>query len=123
MTTQTKPNVYTIKYGGMTTNINLPPQPIRKWNNNYKIRFYHRGGKYRRDYPPLFYELEGRKPPRRETQIYVDGKYFLQLKSDINKEGEEVVRNAFKILYCFGCDLEEIKRILQKCFYKSKRGN
>ena len=109
-------STYTINWNGRKTNINgLPDQPVRKWNDNIKIKFYHRG-KYSQ---PKITKTGKFKAPRQETQIYINGKYFLQLSWNLSKENEETFTRIFKDLYCYGADLEEIKRLLKYSFYQN----
>lgn len=107
---------YSISYGGKTTNINgLPVFKVRAWNDDIKIKFYHRGTKSIITVTPT----GGIKLPRSETQLYINGKYFIQFNSNLSKKSEDTVTRIFKDLYCFGCDLEEIKRIFKVSFYQN----
>ena len=108
---------FTITWNGRQLNVNgLPEAPIRTWDDNIKIKFYHRG-KY--SYPVI--TPSGKfKRPREETQIYINGKYFLQLIWNTTEENEEIITGIIKYLYCYGCDLDEVKRILKKAFYQQK---
>ena len=108
---------YTITWNGRQTTINgLPDRQVRYWDNNIKIKFYHRG---RYSHPKI--TATGKiKYPRQETQIYINGKYFLQLSWNLSRENEETFTKIFKDLYCFGCSLEEIKRLLKASFYQPK---
>lgn len=107
---------YTITWNNKTVNVTgLPDTPVRNWHNNFTIKFYHRG---KRSFPTL--TKTGKfKAPRRETQIYVNGKYFLQLIWDTTPENEETIKEIMIYLYCFGCDLEEIQRIVKTVFYQN----
>lgn len=108
---------YTITWNGRNININgLPETPVRYWDTNIKIKFYHRG-KY--SYPTIT-DTGKFKKPRTETQLYINGKYFLQLNWNLSKENEETFTKIIKDLYCFGCELDEIKRLLKHCFYQPK---
>lgn len=108
---------YTINWNGRKTNINgLPETPVRNWDNTIKIKFYHRG---RYSHPTL--TKTGKiKYPRQETQIYINGKYFLQLNWNLTPENEATFTKIFKDLYCYGADLNEIKRLLKLSFYQQK---
>ena len=107
----------TITWNNRQLNVNgLPDEPVRSWDNDINIKFYHRG-KY--SYPVI--TPTGKvKTPRTETQLYINGKYFLQLKWNTSPENEETITSIIKYLYCFGCDMDEIKRILKKAFYQDK---
>lgn len=104
---------YTITWAGKKTTINgLPDHYIRNWDNNIKVKFYHRGK----------YKMKTNKygimvPARNETMIYINKKYFLQLSWNLSKENEATLLQIIKNLYCFGCDLDEIKRLLKAVFY------
>lgn len=106
---------YTITWNGRKTNINgLPETPVRNWDDNITIKFYHRG----RYSQPTITKTGKFKAPRNETQIYINGKYFLQLSWNLSAENEEVFIKIFKDLYCYGADLNEIKRLLKASFYQ-----
>ena len=60
------------------------------------------------------------KIPRAETQVYINGKYFLQLSWNLSPENEETVTEMIQYLYCFGCEMDEIKRLLKESFYQKK---
>lgn len=112
-------NTITFTYRGNQTRINgLPHQILRHWDNNNIIKFYHRG----RNSWPTFTKTGKFKAPRDETQIYLNGKYFLQVNHSMSQEGEETTLKLIKVLYCCGCEWKEIKRILKHCFYQSYRG-
>ena len=64
---------YTISWNKTTTVTGLPEHQVRGWDNNIKIKFYHRGVKS----VPTLTANEGYKIPRNETQLYVNGKYFI----------------------------------------------
>ena len=105
----------TIRYNGKTTTINgLPSQPVREWDSNIKLNFYDRGKRT----SPTITKTGKFKPPRKETQFYVNGKYFIQFPTTLNQQEKEQVMKAFFILYCGGCDLDEIKRLFKKAYYK-----
>ena len=107
--------VFTITWNGQKTNINgLPENQVRYWDNNITIKFYHRG---KNKYPTI--DDTGKiNFPREETQLYINGKYFLQLSWNTTEENEEKITNIIIYLYCYGCDLPEIKRLLKGAFYK-----
>ena len=108
---------YTITWGNRTLTVNgLPDNKVREWNPNIKVKFYHRGttGKYR------ITKTGWLKPPRNETQLYINGKYFLQFSWNLSKDNEAKIMEMIRYLYCFGCDLDEIKRIFKKAFYQPK---
>lgn len=108
--------VYSITYANKQTNINgLPEQKLRDWNSNIKIKFYHRG----RNKFPTITPTGSIKLPRNETQLYINGKYFIQFSTDLSTESEDTVTRIFRDLYCYGCDLEEIKKIFKSSFYKN----
>lgn len=108
---------FTITWNGRKVNINgLPENPVRYWDNEIIIKFYHRG-KY--SYPTIT-DTGKFKKPREETQLYINGKYFLQLKWNTTPENEKVITDIIRYLYCFGCDMDEIKRLLKKVFYQWK---
>ena len=114
---------YTITYGNRTTNINgLPDKQVRYWDNDIKIKFYHRGSKYSHNQYIIDKYGFGLNPkkPRQETQLYINGKYFLQFKEDLTPENEAKITEMIQYLYCFGCDLDEIKRLFKACFYQPK---
>lgn len=108
---------YTITWNGRKTTINgLPETQVRYWDNNIKIKFYHRG---RYSHPEI--TANGKiKYPRQETQIYINGKYFLQLSWNLTHENEATITEAIQYLYCYGASLDEIKRLLKLCFYQRK---
>lgn len=107
---------FTITYNGSEYKINnFPDDQVRGWDNNIKIKFYHRG-KYS---SPKITNSGGIKLPRYETQIYINGKYFIQLRFTTTPENESNITYIIKFLYCYGCDLDEIKRILKWVFYKN----
>lgn len=108
---------FTITWNGRQTNIHgLPEKQVRTWDDDIQIKFYHRG-KY--SYPVI--TPTGKvKTPRTETQIYINGKYFLQLIWNTTEENEETITGIIKYLYCFGCNMDEIKRLLKKTFYQAK---
>lgn len=109
-------STYTITWNDKKVNINgLPDYQVRSWNNDFTIKFYHRG---KRSFPII--TDKGRfKPPRKETQVYVNGKYFLQLIWDTSPENEEIIKKIIIDLYCYGCGIDEIKRLLKATFYQS----
>ena len=108
---------YTITWNGRKTNINgLPETPVRNWDNNIKIKFYHRG----RYSHPKITKTGKIKYPRQETQLYINGKYFLQFSWNLTAENEETITHTIQYLYCYGCSLDEIKRLLKHCFYQPK---
>ena len=108
-------NKLIITWGRKKTNLILPDgDPVRKWDNTNKIKFYDRGARMRISYTKKGYV----KPPRNETQIYVNGKYFLQV-SRCGQQGREVILKVIHALYCYGLDWDEIKTTCKKCFYKT----
>ena len=58
------------------------------------------------------------KKPREETQIYINGKYFIQLSWNTSKENERVITEMIQFLYCFGYELPAIKDALKRAFYQ-----
>lgn len=58
------------------------------------------------------------KKPRTETQIYINGKYFIQLSWSTTPENEEVITEMIQFLYCFGYELPDIKKALKRAFYQ-----
>ena len=107
---------YTITWNGRNTNINgLPDQPIRNWDNSIKIKFYNRGTYSQ----PKITKTGKFKAPRNETQVYINGKYFLQLSWNLTPANEETFTKIFKDLYCYGCELDNIKRLLKASFYQN----
>ena len=110
-----KISTYTITWNGRQLAINgLPDKQVRYWDDSIQIKFYHRGT---RSYPTL--TKTGKfKTPRLETQLFINGKYFLQLSWNTTPENEEKITEMIQYLYCFGCDLDEIKKLLKKAFYQ-----
>ena len=107
---------FTISYGNKQTTVNgLPEHQVRGWDNSIKIKFYHRGVKSM----PTITATGGIKIPRKETQLYINGKYFIQFNSNLSKESEDKVIEIFKCLYCYGCDLDTIKSLFKTSFYKN----
>ena len=90
---------------------------MREWDENNKIKFYNRGALKR-----IKYNKNGSiKKPRFETQIYLNGKYFLQVPYTCDENGKEVIFKVIYLLYRCGADWEEIKRLCKLCFYKNTR--
>ena len=58
------------------------------------------------------------KKPRQETQLYINGKYFVQFSWSLTKENKKVISEMILYLYCFGYDLPDIKEALKRAFYK-----
>lgn len=110
-----KISTYTITWGNRKTNINgLPDKQVRYWDTDIQIKFYHRG---KRSYPTV--TKTGKfKAPREETQLYINGKYFLQFSWNLTPDNESKITEMIQYLYCFGCDLDEIKRLLKASFYQ-----
>ena len=107
-------NNYTITWNGRKTTFSLPDEPVRYWDNSIKIKFYHRGT---RSYPTI--TKTGKfKAPRTETQLYINGKYFIQFSWTLNNENKEVITQMIQYLYIFGCDLPTIKDCLKRAFYQ-----
>lgn len=108
-------NYINVTWGHKKTRIMLPDgDPVREWNFNNKVKFYDRGARMRINYTKKGYI----KPPRSETQIYVNGKYFLQVHR-LNENGRKVVLRVIYVLYCYGFDWDEIKNTCKKCFYST----
>ena len=107
-------NEYTITWNGRKTTFKLPEKPVRYWDSNIKIKFYHRGT---RTYPSIT-PFGNFKAPRQETQLYINGKYFIQLSWSTTPENEKVITEMIQYLYIFGCDLPEIKKALKRAFYQ-----
>ena len=59
------------------------------------------------------------KKPREETQLYINGKYFIQLSWNTSQENEKVITEMIQYLYIFGYDLPEIKKALKQAFYQN----
>lgn len=108
-------STYTITWNGRKTNINgLPDKQVRYWDNTIKVKFYHRGTRS----VPTITKTGKFKAPREETQLYINGKYFLQFTWNTTPENESNLLEIIQYLYCFGCDLPEIKRLLKGVFYQ-----
>lgn len=107
-------NKLTLTFGNKTTNIILPLKPIRKWDKDIKVKFYQRGN---RSWPTIT-KNGGFKPPRQETILYINGSYMLQFPTRLGQKGKETILETIIILYCYGCDFEEIKRLLRSCCLK-----
>ena len=91
---------------------------MREWDKTNIVKFYDRG-KY--SYRNIQYTKKGFiKKPRQETQVYLNGKYFIQVPGICNNKGKEVISKVIYILYRYGCDFNEIKRICKLCFYKNR---
>ena len=58
------------------------------------------------------------KKPRTETQLYINGKYFVQFTWSLTDENKEIITQMIKVLYCYGYDLPEIKDCLKEAFYQ-----
>ena len=100
------------------TSFDIPDEPVRYWDNNIKIKFYHRG--VRGTYTAYKSIMNGKfKKPRDETQIYINGKYFVQLSWNTSQENETVITQMIQYLYIFGYDLPEIKEALKQAFYQN----
>ena len=94
-------NTYTITWNGRKTTFELPEKQVRYWDNNIKIKFYHRGTRgIHTVYKSL---MEGNfKTPRNETQLYINGKYFIKLSWNTTKDNERVITEMIQYLYVFG---------------------
>ena len=111
----TETNTMTITFNGKTTNINgLPPRQVRSWDDSINIKFYDRGKRT----SPQITKRGILKAPRSETQLYVNGKYFIQFPFKLSEDSKDTVKRAFQYLYCYGCGLEEIQRIFKITYYK-----
>ena len=110
-------NEYTIRWNGRKTTFNLPEKPVRYWDSNIKIKFYHRGT--RSHYSVYKSLMNGKfKKPREETQLYINGKYFIQLSWSTTEQNEKVITEMIQYLYIFGYDLPKIKDALKRAFYQ-----
>lgn len=108
---------FTVTFGNKKTTINgLPEKQVRYWNNNIKIKFYERGKRLQ-----IKTDSDGNLIlPRNETQLYINGKYFLNFNWLVNEDFKKRVTEIIIYLYCYGCELEEIKRLLKEIFYKKR---
>lgn len=86
--------------------IYLPSEEIVQDPNDLKIKFYQRG-KY--NYRST---LRNGKftPPRNDTQIYINNKYFFVLNTTLRDEVKEKISDIIKYCYAYGLSIEEIKR-------------
>ena len=110
-------NDYTITWNGRKTTFKLPDKQVRNWDNDIKIKFYQRGK--RGIYTASQSLLNGKfKKPRNETQLYINGKYFVQLSWSLSEENKKVITQMIIILYCYGYDLPDIKQALKQAFYQ-----
>lgn len=111
---------FTITFRNKKTTINgLPEKQVRYWDNNITIKFYQRGKRLLEG--NIKYDSKGNLIlPRNETQLFINGKYFLNFKWLVNEDFKKEVITIIKYLYCYGCDLEEIKRLLKEIFYKKR---
>ena len=108
---------YTLTYtkNGVTNShtIYLPNDDIVRPPSKLNIKFYQRGN----DYPALYYAYWNKKKPRKNTQLYINGKYFLNFNFITTTEFNIEVETIIKILYSYGLELEEIKAELKQLFY------
>lgn len=111
-------NNYTITWNGRKTTFNLPEKPVRYWDNDIKIKFYHRGTRGSYTAYRSIMETGKFKTPRTETQLYINGKYFIQLSWSTTPENEKVITEMIQYLYIFGYDLPDIKKALKRAFYQ-----
>lgn len=58
------------------------------------------------------------KKPRQETQLYINGKYFVQFSWSLTDKNKEIITQMIIILYCYGYDLPDIKEALKQAFYQ-----
>ena len=77
----------------------MPNKPIRAWNSNIKIKFY------------------DRYTSRQDTQLFINGKYFLNFKGSLNEDAKTNVEKNIKVLYMLGVNLDGIKGIYKKLIY------
>lgn len=105
---------FTVTFGNKKTTINgLPETQVRYWDKDFKIKFYERGKRLK-----IKYDSKGDLIlPRNETQLFINGKYFLNFKWIVNEDFKKQVTNIIIYLYCYGCDFDEIKRLLKEIFY------
>lgn len=108
---------FTVTFGNKKTTINgLPEKQVRYWDNDFTIKFYERGKRLQ-----IKYDSKGNlKLPRNETQLFINGKYFLNFNWIVNEDFKKQVTKIIIYLYCYGCELEEIKRLLKEIFYKKR---
>lgn len=97
-------NTYTITWKSYDRNSkitinNVPKEPIRAWDSNIKIKFY------------------DRYTSRQGTQLFINGKYFLNFKGSLNEDVKNNVKRIIKELYMLGVNLDEIKGIYKKLLY------
>ena len=111
---------FIINFGNHKTTINgLPEKQVRYWDKDITIKFYYRGTRSLQR--PIKTDSKGNLIlPRNETQLFINGKYFLNFNWIVNEEFKKELTFIIKYLYCYGCDLEEIKRILKEIFYKKR---
>ena len=92
--------------------IYLPSETPQQDPKDLKIKFYTRG-KYA--YRSTF-TMGDFKPPRNDTQIYINNKYFFVINSILTDKTKENITNIILYCYMFGLSIEEIKTEFKKAY-------
>ena len=91
--------------------IYLPSEKPIQDPHDLKVKFYNRGKYAYRS------TLRGQfKPPRNDTQIYVNNKYFFVINALLKEETKENIKNIILYCYMFGLSIEEIKTEVKKAY-------
>lgn len=104
----------TITLGSFTNkhSIYLPSETPVNDPRDLKIKFYNRG-----KYAYKFTLRNGKfKPPRNDTQIYVNNKYFFVINSILTQETKDNISNIIKYCFMYGLSIEEIKTEFKKAY-------
>ena len=107
------PLIITVTQGSFINKhcIYLPHEKPVQDPRDLKIKFYIRGKyAYRQTMRGHF------KPPRNDTQIYINNKYFFVINAILREETKENISNIIKYCYMFGLSIEEIKTEFKKAY-------
>jgi len=108
------PLIITVTLGSYTNrhSIYLPSETPVNNPHDLKIKFYQRG-KYA--YRTTFRNGQF-KPPRNDTQIYVNNKYFFVLNTILKEETKQNISDIIRYCYMFGLTIEEIQTEFKKAY-------
>ena len=104
----------TITLGSFTNkhSIYLPSETPVNDPRDLKIKFYNRG-----KYAYRSTLRNGKfKPPRNDTQIYVNNKYFFVINTQLREEVKESISDIIKYCYMYGLSIEEIQTEFTKAY-------
>lgn len=104
----------TITLGSFTNkhSIYLPSETPVNDPRDLKIKFYNRG-----KYAYRSTLRNGKfKPPRNDTQIYVNNKYFFVINTQLREEVKESISDIIKYCYMYGLSIEEIQTEFKKAY-------